>query len=111
MPEQSELSKAIVAAADREFSTFKDVIGDALEQRFRDKIDSVTKDKANKIFNPDYVDPSIEADTDDTTGDAPDDSLDDTTGDASDTTGDVPDTTGDAPDTTPDDSGEPDKEE
>jgi len=54
MSEPSELSKAIVAAADREFSTFKDVIGGALEQRFKDKIDSISKEKANKLFNPDY---------------------------------------------------------
>jgi len=54
MPERSELAKAIVAAADREFSSFKDAIGGALEQRFKDKIDAISKEKAAKIFNPDW---------------------------------------------------------
>ncbi|MEA3370807.1 MAG: hypothetical protein U9Q40_05650 [Campylobacterota bacterium] len=76
MSEPSELSKAIIAAADREFSTFKDVIGDALEQRFRDKIDNISKEKANKIFNPEYIDPELEDDDSDD-DDSDDDNLDD----------------------------------
>jgi len=55
MPERSELSNAIISAADREYSSFKDIIGNTLEQRFRDKIDAISKEKAQKMFNPEYV--------------------------------------------------------
>lgn len=75
MSEPSELSKAIVAAADREFSTFKDVIGGALEQRFKDKIDSISKEKANKLFNPEYEEEIVDDQDDDNLDN--DDNLDD----------------------------------
>ncbi len=71
MSERSELSKAIIAAADKDFSTFKDVIGDTLEQRFKDRINTLSTDVASKMFNPEYVqvepevEPEIDSETDD----------------------------------------------
>jgi len=59
MPERSELSNAIISAADREYSSFKDIIGNALEQRFRDKINAISKEKAQKMFNPEF-EPAVE---------------------------------------------------
>jgi hypothetical protein len=53
MPDK-ELSNAIIAAADKDFSTFKDIIGDDLEQRFKDKIQQKTSTLAQQIFNPDF---------------------------------------------------------
>jgi len=77
MPERSELSKAIVAAADREFSTFKDTISGALEQRFKDKINAISKEKASKMFNPEYEPENTEAGDDNTDDELNDDELND----------------------------------
>jgi len=53
MPDK-ELSNAIIAAADKDFSSFKDIIGSDLEQRFKDKIQDKTSTLAQQIFNPDF---------------------------------------------------------
>jgi len=50
-----ELSNAIIAAADKDFSSFKDIVGNDLEQRFKDKIQDKTSTLAQQIFNPDFV--------------------------------------------------------
>ena len=50
--DREQLAKAIVAAADLEFSQFKDAIQDTVEQRFKDRIGEIAQDRATKLFNP-----------------------------------------------------------
>ena len=51
--DREQLAKAMVAAADLEFSQFKDAIQDTVEQRFKDRIGEIAQDRATKLFNPD----------------------------------------------------------
>jgi len=51
--DREKLAKAIVAAADLEFSQFKDHIQDTVEQRFKDRIGDVARTHAARLFNPD----------------------------------------------------------
>lgn len=51
--DREQLAKAIVAAADLEFSQFKDAIQDTVEQRFKTRIGEIAQDRAAKLFNPD----------------------------------------------------------
>jgi hypothetical protein len=57
MPEEREkLSKAILAAADRQFSDFKDQVSNAVEDRFKKHLSDVAAQKAAELFNPSAAD-------------------------------------------------------
>lgn len=48
--ERDLIASAIVAAADREYSPFKDSIQKAIEKRFKERIAELAKEKAETLF-------------------------------------------------------------
>lgn len=53
----SELAKAILAAAEKDFSTFSDVVGDAAEEKFAVVLADKVKEGSEKVFEvktPEY---------------------------------------------------------
>lgn len=58
----SELSKAIIAAANMEYSNFKDVISQEVEAKLKTAVADKIKEKELKVFNPDYEMDSVEQD-------------------------------------------------